>query len=478
MTPHRSKLQHGIAGFCLLLLLTACRVVQETAQLPGKTVGVVTGAGKTKATAVDPVELQQTLLRLADEFTARTAIGIEKLRRSTNALDPAEALQWKIALVTETCAIASGPNAFANVLDMTVFVTVSRAAIEDHWKPNVFGDSADPLLESCRSSETNVWRLASRVLMPEHREELRAAIDAWRRENPLPEGVLAARAVGFASQVSKSGRSDPAKPGSVFSLLMLDPLAGMDPAVREIAQSRLFAERAFYVSQKMPTLLRWQTELLTVNATRMPAVQQLVSNSTQLASVADRFAGVAEQLPKLVNEQRQAGIQQIFDGVASERTNLIATLAADEMRLRATLVELRQTLDAGTELVKSSDAAIKTTDGFLRRFDPGTNAPAPAPAATNTRPFDILDYASTAKEVTATIKELNATITSLDKALPQIQKAGDAFEAAGARLLNRLLLIGGVLIVIAFAAALIYRRLPNKSQARNLAPAEPADRVP
>lgn len=472
----RLKLPYAL-GLGLLLSLTACRVVQETASLPGKTVAVVTGGGKKKADAIDPIELQQTLLRLADEFTARTTIGIEKLRRSTNVLDPAEALQWKIALVTETCAIASGPNPYANVLDMTVFVTVSRAAIETHWKPNVFGNSADPLLESCRSSETNVWRLANKMLTPEHRNELRAAIEAWRQENPLPEGVLAARAVGFASQVSKSGKTDPAKPGSVFSLLMLDPLAGMDPAVREIAQSRLFAERAFYVSQKMPTILRWQTELLTVNATRNPAIQQLLSNSTQLATVADRFAGVAEQLPKLVNDQRQAGIQQILEGVASERTNLIATLAADEIKLRATLVELRQTLDAGTELVKSSDTAMKTVDGFLRRFDPGTNAPAPAPVATNARPFEILDYATTAKEVTASLKELNATITSLDKAMPQIQKAGDAFEAAGARLLNRLLLIGAALVVIAFTAAVIYRRQVNKSQVRSLAHADGTDRA-
>ena len=53
--------------------------------------------------------------------------------------------------------------------------------------------------------------------------------------------------------------------------------------MREIAQTRLFAERALFVAQKMPALLRWQTELLSVNAVEMPAVQQLVTNSTQIA---------------------------------------------------------------------------------------------------------------------------------------------------------------------------------------------------
>ena len=56
-----------------------------------------------------------------------------------------------------------------------------------------------------------------------------------------------------------------------------DPLAGLDPAVRELTQTRLFAERALYVAQKMPLLLRWQTELLTINTLNQPAVLTLAT---------------------------------------------------------------------------------------------------------------------------------------------------------------------------------------------------------
>ena len=121
-------------------------------------------------------------------------------------------------------------------------------------------------------------------------DELRRGIAAWHSRNPLPESLVAARALGFASQIAEAGKDEKTKPGSVFSLLGVDPLAGMDPAVREIAQTRLFAERALFVTQKMPMLLRWQTELLSVNAVEMPAVQQLVSNSTQIAASVERFA--------------------------------------------------------------------------------------------------------------------------------------------------------------------------------------------
>ena len=227
---------------CLLFLTlgTGCRVIRGVANVPGQTVRAVT-PGKQNKDAVDPVEAQQTLLRFADEFSTRMILGVDQLRRGPNALDRAEVLQWKIALGTETCAIASGPNAVANLLDMTVFVTVIRAALEEHWQPKVFGESARPMLESCRDAETNIWQFTGRVFKPEQQAELRTAIAAWRRQNPLPESVLAARAVGFAAQVAQANQADPTKAGSVFSLLNVDPLAGMDPAVREIAQTRLFA---------------------------------------------------------------------------------------------------------------------------------------------------------------------------------------------------------------------------------------------
>ena len=105
-----------------VLFITGCRMVQNTAELPGKAVGMVTHGGKSKPAAIDPVEVQQMVLRFADEFAGGMIVGVDKLRRGTNALDAAETLQWKIALDTETCAIASGPNACANLLDLTVFV--------------------------------------------------------------------------------------------------------------------------------------------------------------------------------------------------------------------------------------------------------------------------------------------------------------------------------------------------------------------
>ena len=440
-----------LAALSLLALGTGCHVLQTAVNAPGQTVRAIT-PGRKGAHRVDPIEVQQTLLRFADEFSTRMIIGVDKCRRGTNAMSAAEALQWKIAFGTETCAIASGPNAVANLLDLTVFVTVARMALEEHWQPKVFGESALPMLESCRDAETEVWRLAGAVLSSEQQRELRQSIAAWHRQNPLPESVLAANALGFASRVAGGSQDQAAKSGSVFSLLRVDPLAGMDPAVREIAQTRLFAERALFLAQRMPMLLRWQTELLSLNAVAMPAVQQLVSNSTQIAVSVDRLSAVAEKLPGQVSGEREA---------------IVKALQAQESTLTPLVNEVRQTLTAGAQMSTSLNTTLTTFDALMTRFGVGATNRGSLPGS-NTEPFRIQDYGETAGKLEAAARQLTELLQTIDRTLgstnlsqlaaqatPAVQQA----QTGGQELVNYAFWRGILLLAIALLAALLYRFL-------------------
>lgn len=441
----------------ILLLVTlgaGCQLVQTASDVPGQAVRAVI-LGKKDKSAADPVEVQQQLMRFADEFSMRMLIGVERLRRGTNAPDPAEILQWKIAFDTETCSIASGPNAVANLLDMTVFVTVTRAAMEEHWQPKVFGESARPMLESCRNAETDIWRLADQVLNPKQQAELRQAIEVWRRQNPLPENVLAARALGFASQVAQANQTATTKPDSVFNLLMIDPLSGLDPATREIAQTRLFAERALYVTQKMPALLRWQTELLSVNTVDLPAVKQLVTNSTQIAASVERFARATEQLP---------------GQVSTEREEILKALQSQEKQLTPLVNEVRQTLTAGSQMSTSLNTTLTTFDALMKRFGVGETNTA-SPPDTNAEPFRIQNYTQTAVQLEATARQLTELLLTLDQTLastnlsrlsaqvgPVVQQA----QAGGKEIVDYAFWKGILLVAIVLVAALIYRFLGTR----------------
>ena len=431
----------------LLATATGCRVLQSAANVPGQAVRSVTPGNSTKP-AADPVEVQQKLLRFADEYSMRMIAGVDNLRRGTNALTPAKVLETKIQISSETWSIAAGPNAVADLLDMTVFVTVTRMALEEYWQPKVFGDSALPMLNYSRNAETEIWELAGTVLTPAQQAELHRSIAAWHGQNPLPESLVAVRALGFAAQVVESGKADETQPGSVFSLLMIDPLAGMDPAVREIAQTRMFAERALFVTQKMPMLLRWQTELLSLNAVEMPAVQQAVSNSTQIAMSVERFAAVAEKLP---------------DQFSNERAEILKALQSQEKDVSALLTN-------GTQMSESLNTTLTTFDALMKRFGVGETNNA-APAATNTEPFRIQDYTAMAAQLDATAQRLTELLVTLDRTLgssnllqltaqaaPVVQSA----KAGGKEIVAYAFWKGVLLVGVGLLAALIYRFLPAR----------------
>ena len=433
----------------LLTLGTGCRLVQTAVNVPGQTVRAVT-TGKTGQNTTDVVDVQEKLLRFADEYSVSMTLGIDKLRRGTNELDPEEALKWKIRFGTETCTIASGPNAVADVLDMTVFVTVTRLALEDYWQPKVFGPSAQPMLDSCRNSETDIWQIASTVLKPEQQAELHRAIEVWRQQNPEPGRAMAARALGFASQVAHANQSKTGTVSSVFDLINIDPLSGLDPVTREIAQTRLFAERALYVTQKMPTLLRWQTELLTIKAVDTPAVRQMVSNSTEIAVSVERFARVAEQLPGQVSAEREA----ILNALQSQEKNL-APLVND----------VRETLTAGTQMSTSLNTTLGTFTGLMKLFGVGQPTTNSVPD-TNSPPFNILDYGKTAERVGAMAKDINTLVTTVNQSVPQVDRLSQNATAEAQKVVDRAFRLGLVLIAVlligAVLASLVYRFFAEK----------------
>ena len=433
-------------SLCLVLLLivagTGCRLLQNAANVPAQAVRSVT-PGNNATPAADPVEVQQKLLRFADDYSLRMTAGVDSLRRGTNALTPTKVLETKIQIGSETWSIAAGPNAVADLLDMTVFVTVTRMALEEYWQPKMFGESALPMVDYSRSAETEIWELAGTVLTPAQAAELHRSIAAWHDQNPLPESLVAVRALGFAAQVAAADKADEAQPGSVFSLLMIDPLAGMDPAVREIAQTRLLAERVLFLSQKMPMLLRWQTELLALNAVEMPAVQQAVSNSTQIAESVARFAAVAEKLP---------------DQVSNERAEILKALQSQEKDVSALLTN-------GTQMSDSLNTTLTTFDALMKRFGVGETNNAPAP--TNAEPFRIQDYTAMAAQLDATAQRLTELLVTLDRTLgstnllqltaqaaPVVQSA----KAGGKEIVDYAFWKGVLLVGVVLLAALVYRR--------------------
>jgi hypothetical protein len=423
---------------------TGCRLVKSTAELPAKAVSTVTPSQKDKQ-AVSPVEMQQTLLRFADGFSSQMIDAVDDLAHGTNRLTTAEALRIKLAFTTECTSIVTGPNAIANLIDMTAFVTVTRMSIEQYWQPKVYGDSAQSMLEYCRFAEVEIWRVASTALTQPQLVQMREAIETWHRNQPSPACMLGTRTIELATEIKRANKEAANAPGNVLGLLMLDPLSGMDPAVREIAQTRLFAERAIYLMQKLPNTLRWQTELMSLNTVDIPTVQQVVTNSTQIAAALDRFAVTAEKLPAQVSTEREA---------------IVKALESQEK-------DVASLFNAGTAMSDSLNTTFQTFDALMQRFGVGETNNSTA-QSTNAQPFRIQDYTATAAQLESTAKQLTELMLTLDRTLgstnlaalsAQLSPAVADARAGGRAVVDYAFWKGLLLIGIALVAALVYRFL-------------------
>jgi hypothetical protein len=233
----------------------------------------------------------------------------------------------------------------------------------------------------------------------------------------------------------------------VFSLLYVDPLAGMEPAVREVAQTRMFGERVLFVTQKMPTLLRWQMELLSVNAVEMPAVQQLISNSTQLSVSVERFAYVAEQLPKQLSAERE----EIIKALQTQGKDIASLMGQ------------------GTQFSASLNTTFTTFDALMKRFGVGERKSEEPPP--NAMPFRIQDYTQSAAQIEATAERLTEFLGMLDRTISpsnlaqfsaQVDPVVQQAQAGGKEVVDYAFRKGILLVVIVLVAALIYRFLVTR----------------
>jgi hypothetical protein len=364
------------------------------------------------------------------------------------------ATQWKLEQGTAAYITASGENPGLNAVDLVVIATVSRMIVEAAWVGGEFGEAARPLLETHRLLESNSWSLVAGVLTPEQHRDLRARLERWRMENPGLRVIGVARATDFIEH-ALTFNSDSGGLGltSLLDVIGLDPLYRLDPAIRSLEQTRYLAERTIYYAERLPKLLSWQAELFVFRMANEPEFKQIMSNANRLTRSTEIFSQTAEQIPKLVNDQREAAINQIFAGLLSE-----------ESKVRDLLAETRATLGAGREMADSVNAAINSLNAFNRTVNPvDTNAPA---TSTNRVPFNIRDYGNAANQISVMARDLETLLTSANQSAPQAAQLSQQARTDAKQVLNHAFRLGVLLILILagalMVAGLIYRVLADR----------------
>ena len=213
----------------LALLMTAICV--SGCALTDKVIHRDRSAGEERAAAI--LRLQLNVMRFADEYTSRIADPIRQFEQgTTNSAERLAAQSWLVNQATAAYTIATGPEPQVNSIDMVVFATLSRMVIDDTWVTERFGERARPLQHAHAAMEQMAWQSVANVLTPSQIDELHRLIDEWRAKNPTTRTVTYIHFDAFAESIGQPKKGKSITPGSLFSFIGLDPLAGLDPAVR------------------------------------------------------------------------------------------------------------------------------------------------------------------------------------------------------------------------------------------------------
>jgi hypothetical protein len=455
-------LRSSIAASMTLFLLVGagCRVMRTTTELPGKAVNTFT-PGSRASTVLDPVEFQVQLERFADDFTTRTAQALDEYAQRVGTPSARlEATQIKLTSSSGIISIASGPNPNVNLLDMVSVAALTRMVVEDYWIKTTNGPAFEPWLEASRGLEMNAWDLAGRVLKPAQIDELRQMITDWYARNPTVRSAFFARPNEFVKMMSAPEKKGGGL-GSLTELVNLDPTSGLDPAVREMTHTRLFAERAMFTMQRMPFLLRWQTEFLAQQLASQPEVQLALTNTTRLSESADRISRASESVSQTA--------AQLPDRLSAERKEILAALEQQEGKLKDLTAQVNLALGSGEKMSSSLNTTFSTFDALMKRFgvgERGRGAP-----ATNSPPFNILDYAHTAEKITAMAGQIDALLKNttdtldapaLDKRLADLKALSGQVRNDARSLLNHAFLLTAGVVVLVFICVLAYRTLASQ----------------
>ena len=405
-------------------------------------------ARKQAETSARLLQQQEQNMRFADHYVSSL---IEAAHPQEFAIEDATqryALSgWLLAQANSAFISASGDNAVIACLDLVALATLSRMAVEDIG-PRRFPDQAAALLSVHRTLEAEAWKLSEWALTPTQQADLRTMLAKWHDQHAGADMAPFMRFQEFV-QLAPTQRASAGKslPSSLIGLVGLDPMAGLDPAVRQVEQTRLLAARAIFYAQRVPILMDLQLDRSLNRMAAGPESRKLQQQTASLTSSAERFAAVAEELPADVAREREAFMRQLSE-----------LLNAQAETLTPMLLELRAALEAGNTTATSVDQAVRSIDALVAR----TKAP-PLPGQPPGRPFDITEYTQAAAEITRAANELNQLLGALGTRGPELGTAVGASVEQGRTLVDYLfvraawliaLLLGGLLAVL-----LLYRWL-------------------
>jgi hypothetical protein len=204
------------------------------------------------STDMPELEIQQSLQRFATQFSDGVADAGETLEQSSRPHVRDGALRRGLLYASSALEIATGPSPAINLLDMFVFVRLSRSVLERHFMRE-YGDDGIALREVFAAADGQIAALMKRALGDEPSAKAASAVDAWIADNPSQTRVEGLRLSDFAEA---AGTAMAERSHEIRGLL-----SSVKSATRAATDALQIVERALFLLHRLPFLWRLQARL-------------------------------------------------------------------------------------------------------------------------------------------------------------------------------------------------------------------------
>lgn len=364
--------------------------------------------------AADPTpagQLQRTIMDFSDHYVSALWLALDEyISTESDPAKRANAQRWKLMLGSSSMTIAGSHDPRAGLLDMAVFISAGKWALDSHWIPGVFGEKAAPLRAVYREMDQKIWEEAAKVLTPAQVSDLQSLIRAWVATNPPRNELLDVRLRNLEGVELSDFSEQRTARGLMASIKRL---------MGKVDQSLLYGERVIFYMERVPRILSLQSDL-TIDrvAERFP----IATLNPDFGGLTEMAAGLPQQLSDALQDQ-QGFLQQ-------------------------SLPEVRKSFESAERLTLSLQQTFDSINSLSTKME-GLN-------------FDSDDYAKAWEQTSATLTKLDSLITGLNQLLdgavsgePQAAHFAQVLDGHAERFLEKAFHRGLALLAVFFAGVLI-----------------------
>ncbi len=163
--------------FFLLMIIAGCAAVTSGSSRSQEKSASQQAVERVGPGQLSRKELQAALMSFADTFNVTINQAVTIMADQLDTPDARlAASRMKVYASSSAVDIVTGPYPGIALLDMLVFVTLSRIVWEDYYLAKHFGKPAEIVVKALKMLETNIWSIAAKVLTAGQQEDLKALI--------------------------------------------------------------------------------------------------------------------------------------------------------------------------------------------------------------------------------------------------------------------------------------------------------------